>query len=115
MRPLLRRGFAPRRRALALVGGALGQRRRYVCSPDHAGRVPVEIATPPRYAGAASIVYLHGGAYVALAPRGYRRLVTQLALATGCRVVAVDYRLAPEHPYPAALEDAVAVCIRRTG
>ncbi|MCB0946334.1 MAG: alpha/beta hydrolase, partial [Mycobacterium sp.] len=74
------------------------------------GGVPVEIATPPRYAGAASIVYLHGGAYVALAPRGYRRLVTRLALATGCRVVAVDYRLAPEHPYPAALEDAVAVC-----
>lgn len=111
LRPLLRRGFAPRRRALALVGGALGQRAAGTSVQQTTlGGVPVEIATPPRYAGAASIVYLHGGAYVALAPRGYRRLVTRLALATGCRVVAVDYRLAPEHPYPAALEDAVAVC-----
>jgi monoterpene epsilon-lactone hydrolase len=112
LHPLLRRGFAPRRRILSLVGGAPGQRAAGTSAQQAMlGGVPVEIATPPRYAGAASIVYLHGGAYVALSARGYRRMVTHLAVATGCRVVAVDYRLAPEHPYPAALEDAIAVYI----
>ena len=54
-------------------------------------------------------MYLHGGAYVSGSIRSYRRLVTHLAAATGCRVVAVDYRLAPEHPYPAAYADSLAV------
>lgn len=110
LRPLLRRGFAPRRRVLELVGATIGQRAAGTqVQRTLLGGVPVEIATPPGQAGPASIVYLHGGAYVALSARSYRRLVTHLAAATGCRVIAVDYRLAPEHPYPAALEDAIAV------
>ena len=109
LRPLLRRGFAPRRGILALIGGAIGQAAAGTSlQRSTLGGVPVEIATPPRYSGAATIIYLHGGAYVAMSARGYRRLVTQLAAATGCRVAAVDYRLAPEHPYPAALDDSIA-------
>ncbi|MEX2392869.1 MAG: alpha/beta hydrolase [Actinomycetota bacterium] len=54
------------------------------------------------------ILYLHGGAYVAGSPRTHRNLTTRLAEQTNHRVLAIDYRMAPEHPYPAAVEDAVA-------
>lgn len=54
------------------------------------------------------ILYLHGGAYVAGSPRTHRNLTTRLGEATKHRVLAIDYRLAPEHPHPAAVEDVVA-------
>jgi epsilon-lactone hydrolase len=110
LRPLLRGGLAPRRRLLALVGVVIGQRAAGTrVHTTRLGSVAVEIATPTAVTAPASIVYLHGGAYVAMSVRSHRRLVTHLAAATGCRVISVDYRLAPEHPYPAALEDAIAV------
>ena len=59
-----------------------------------------------------TLVYLHGGAYTAGSLRSHRALSARIALATGCRVLAVDYRLAPEHPFPAGLEDCVAVVDR---
>jgi acetyl esterase/lipase len=55
------------------------------------------------------ILYLHGGAYIAGSPRTHRHLGAALAGAAGARVVLPDYRLAPEHPFPAALDDAMAV------
>ena len=54
------------------------------------------------------VVYLHGGGYCIGSLTSHRAMLTHLAAATGGRVLAVDYRLAPEHPFPAALEDAVA-------
>jgi acetyl esterase/lipase len=54
------------------------------------------------------ILYLHGGEYVVGSPRTHERLVSHLAVATGCRALNLDYRLAPEHPFPAAVEDATA-------
>lgn len=54
------------------------------------------------------ILYLHGGAYVAGSPRTHRNLTTRLAAATRRRLLAIDYRLAPEHTHPAAVDDAVA-------
>ena len=54
------------------------------------------------------IFYLHGGAYAIGTAASSVGLASDLARRTGARVVTVDYRLAPEHPYPAALEDAVA-------
>lgn len=54
------------------------------------------------------ILYLHGGGYVTASPELYRPLLWRLAAAAKARVVAIDYRLAPEHPFPAALDDAVA-------
>lgn len=54
------------------------------------------------------ILYLHGGAYVAGSPRTHRNLTTRLAEATKHWLLAIDYRMAPEHPHPAAVEDAVA-------
>jgi acetyl esterase/lipase len=58
-------------------------------------------------AGAAVIVYLHGGAYIAGSPRTHRPLTAALAQASGARVLALDYRQAPKHPYPAWLEDSL--------
>lgn len=54
------------------------------------------------------LLYLHGGGYVAGSIDSHRNLSGHLAKAAGFRVLALDYRLAPEHPHPAALEDTVA-------
>ncbi len=54
------------------------------------------------------ILYLHGGAYLAGSPRTHRHLGAALSAAAGVRVLLPDYRLAPEHPFPAAPEDALA-------
>jgi acetyl esterase/lipase len=55
-----------------------------------------------------AILYMHGGAYVACRPLGYRAFAAALARATRAAVFVLDYRLAPEHRYPAALDDAIA-------
>ncbi|HEU5155462.1 MAG TPA: alpha/beta hydrolase [Streptosporangiaceae bacterium] len=55
-----------------------------------------------------AVLYLHGGAYVCCSPRTHRVLTSRLALDTGLPVLVPKYRLAPEHPFPAALDDALA-------
>lgn len=55
-----------------------------------------------------ALLYLHGGGYVAGSPFTHREMLGRLARLSGLRVVAPDYRLAPEHPLPAAMEDALA-------
>lgn len=57
----------------------------------------------------AALLYLHGGAWVVGAPDDFRPLTVRLAQLTGVSVYAPDYRLAPEHRYPAALDDCEAV------
>lgn len=59
-------------------------------------------------ARAGAILYLHGGGFVSCSPATHRPITAALARLTGLRVFAPDYRLAPEHRYPAALDDAVA-------
>lgn len=54
-----------------------------------------------------NILYLHGGGYVIGSPSLYRNLTWRLARAAAARLLAVDYRLAPEHPFPAAVDDAM--------
>ena len=56
-----------------------------------------------------AVLYLHGGAYCVGSPRTHRALAGWLARDSGLRVVVPAYRLAPEHPFPAALDDALAV------
>ena len=70
--------------------------------------VPVERLEPPGPA-ALTLLHLHGGGYVMGDPAGSRGLTTRLALTTPATVLSVDYRLAPEHPFPAAVQDAVSV------
>lgn len=59
----------------------------------------------------ATLLYFHGGGYIIGSAAGYRDFAARLSAACGARVFAADYRLAPEHPHPAALDDAVA-CYR---
>jgi epsilon-lactone hydrolase len=55
-----------------------------------------------------AILYLHGGAYLLGSAAAYRHTVGQFAASAGVNAFALDYRLAPEHPFPAAVHDAVA-------
>ncbi|MGK9270071.1 alpha/beta hydrolase [Williamsia muralis] len=55
-----------------------------------------------------AVLYLHGGAYIVGSPTTHRALTTTLARAAAAEVYALDYRLAPEHPMPAAVDDSVA-------
>lgn len=54
------------------------------------------------------LLYLHGGGFQVGSVRSHRDLIARLSRAAGCRALAIDYRLSPEHRFPAALNDAVA-------
>ncbi len=65
--------------------------------------------TPDRAEPGAVILYLHGGGYVLGSPQTHRSLVGHLARLSHFEAVSMDYRLAPEHPFPAAPEDGLSV------
>lgn len=66
--------------------------------------------TPQAPSPDAAIVYFHGGGFVAGSPASHRGVTAWLARLTGMRVLSARYRLAPEHPFPAQRDDAVAAC-----
>jgi acetyl esterase/lipase len=72
------------------------------------GGVPVEWVIPRGAPDAPVMLHLHGGGYVLGNPAASRPLTTALALESGARIASLDYRLAPEHPFPAAVDDATA-------
>lgn len=76
--------------------------------PVDAGGVPAIWAIPTDGAPDRVLLYVHGGGYVMGTAKLYERFTGHLANVVGCRVLNVDYRLAPEHPHPAAVDDAVA-------
>jgi monoterpene epsilon-lactone hydrolase len=69
--------------------------------------VPAEWLIPPGISPGRVVLYLHGGSYVAGSINSHRSLVANIAIAARARALIIDYRLAPEHPHPAAVEDAV--------
>jgi acetyl esterase/lipase len=73
-----------------------------------AGTVAGEWVRPAAAGGDRVVLYLHGGGYVLGSPGTHRNLVARVAAASGAHALALDYRLAPEHPFPAAVDDAVA-------
>lgn len=73
---------------------------------DRVGGVPGTWCIPPSGRAGRAVLYLHGGAYVFGSARAFRHLAGQLATSAGIDVFVADYRLAPEHAFPAALEDA---------
>ncbi|MET4896599.1 alpha/beta hydrolase fold domain-containing protein [Sphingomonadaceae bacterium jetA1] len=83
------------------------------------GRLRIDTVTPdaPAAQPGGAILYLHGGAFCLGSRWTHRAITTRLARASGLPVWVPDYRLAPEHPYPAALEDARTAwhALRRAG
>jgi epsilon-lactone hydrolase len=75
-------------------------------APVLAGGVPTLRITPD-HAHEASVLFLHGGGFVAGSAFGYRHLAGALAVAAQASALVIDYRLAPEHPHPAAVQDSV--------
>lgn len=73
-----------------------------------AGNVPAEWVSTPGAAEDAVILCLHGGGYTMGSSKATHVVASFLSAASGCRVLCIDYRLAPEHPFPAALEDTIA-------
>lgn len=85
--------------------------------PVDAGGVPAVWLARPDSDPARVLLYLHGGGYSVGSVDSHRDLLARLCAATGATVLAPNYRLAPEHPYPAQLDDALAVYrwLRRRG
>lgn len=77
-------------------------------TPVEANTVRCEWIDTPGADGARVVLYLHGGGYVIGSLVSHRELVARIARASGARALSVDYRLAPEHPFPAAVDDAVS-------
>jgi epsilon-lactone hydrolase len=102
------RPIPEQRRRLALVTRLTLPARGVDFEPATRGGVRGEfvqsrgLATPR-----GSVLYLHGGAYCVGSPVTHRAITSHLARRTSARVFVADYRLAPEHPFPAAVEDAV--------
>lgn len=92
-----------RQNLLRIVPAARGVR----VSRSSLGQVPCMVATPTGAIRRPPVLYLHGGAYVLGSATAYRHLTSRLAAATGTAVWTPDYRLAPEYPFPAALDDAL--------
>lgn len=86
------------------AGGVVRERRSL------AG-VPCEWLRPRGAEARRRVLYLHGGAYLIGSPATHRAITTHLARRCAAEVCAVDYRRAPEHPFPAARDDALAVCL----
>ena len=73
------------------------------CERVDAGGVAAEWITPPNAKEGRVMLYFHGGGYTVGDVDTHRDLIARLARAAGVRALGVDYRLAPEHPFPAAL------------
>ena len=88
--------------------GSLSSRRTYNRTRISANNLPAEWIHTEMEVGNRVMLYLHGGGYVFGSITSHRELAFQLAQAARARALVVEYRLAPEHPHPAALEDAVS-------
>ena len=85
-----------------LLGGAPDAKVEKV----DAGGVPAEWVAAPGFDAERAVLYLHGGGYAIGSLNTHRRMAYDISAACGARVLVIDYRLAPEHPFPAAVDDA---------
>jgi acetyl esterase len=81
---------------------------RELAAPGPAGPVPIRLFRPEGHGSLPLVAYLHGGGWVIGSLDGFDPLCRALANASGAIVASVDYRLAPEHPFPAAPDDVRA-------
>jgi acetyl esterase/lipase len=76
--------------------------------PGELGGRPAEWLTPEGVGRDAAVLYLHGGGYCSGSLNSHRDLAARIGIASGCAVVTLGYRLGPEDPFPAAVDDAIA-------
>ncbi|HEV3281846.1 MAG TPA: alpha/beta hydrolase [Acidimicrobiales bacterium] len=100
--------IAEQREAMAAAVGSVPPPEGIALEPVALGGRRGERLVPPAAREDATVLYLHGGGYCTGSLDSHRGLAGRIALAAGCPVVTLDYRLAPEHPHPAALDDALA-------
>jgi epsilon-lactone hydrolase len=97
------------RRRLDRLGGSTPLPPGTTTSAQVIGGVRAEVVTAGGSRPGTTVVHFHGGGYCVGSPGLARAWAARLSAGAGCRVVLPDYRLAPEHPHPAALDDARAV------
>ena len=100
--------YRQRRRDIDARGLTYGLAADVGVEPVNANGVGAEWTATPNDARDAALLYLHGGGYVIGSLDSHRHLVAAAGRAAGIAALALDYRLAPEHPFPAAVDDAVA-------
>ena len=110
-------GWAARRQRLDEIGTVWPVADDVMLDPVDLDGVPGEWSIAPGSDEACVLMFFHGGGYCSGSLVSHRRMVTEAGRAAGMRTLAVDYRLAPEHPFPAALEDALTAWrwLRRHG
>lgn len=112
LRPLFTTDRVPlttKRRVVEMIAGASMVPRAVSVESTALDGIPIERVTPSNARPDSVILFLHGGGYASGSARGYRGFAGALAAASSVQVVVAEYRLAPEHPFPAALDDALDV------
>lgn len=89
-------------------GLAWGLAEDVVVQPVNAAGVAAEWTSTPEAFPQRAVLYFHGGGFVLGSLDSHRHVASEIGRAAGCRCLALDYRLAPEHPFPAAVDDALA-------
>ena len=100
--------MSERRARLERMGGAIPAADGVRIVPEQVAGLHAEWLIPEASAEDEVVLYLHGGAYTAGSCASHRNAVSHIARAAGIRLLMPEYRLAPEHPFPAALEDGLA-------
>ncbi|WP_043838995.1 alpha/beta hydrolase [Muricoccus aerilatus] len=101
-------GLAERRQRLDGLGARYTVPQDVHVEPEDAGGVAAEWTQTPLADPARVILFLHGGGYVSGSVASHRHMIAQAGREAGARTLALGYRLAPEHPFPAALDDVLA-------
>jgi monoterpene epsilon-lactone hydrolase len=110
-------GWSERRQRLDEVGSVWPVADDVTCEAVDCDRVPGEWSQLPGSDPSRVLLFFHGGGYCSGSILSHRRMVTEAGRAARMRTLAIGYRLAPDHPYPAAHEDAMAAWrfLRRQG
>jgi len=98
--------FAEQRAALDNLTGVMPPAADVRSTPVDAGGVAAEWIAAAGARDDRGVLYLHGGGYCIGSIKTHRQLAADVSRAAGARVLLIDYRLAPEHPFPAAVDDA---------
>ena len=101
-------GFAERRERIDAIASALPPARDIRLEPTLVNGIPAEWSLAPGSDPSRVLLFFHGGGYCSGSIMSHRGMVTEAGRAARVRTLAVAYRLAPEHPFPAAIEDARA-------